>query len=89
MKSAAQYLEKHAFEARRPRRELQAVVAYADAVQAIEQAVADAEKYRYLLMRALRHSGPETVVSAAPAASFFAEEATVRPLYPGQHRQAA
>ena len=89
MKSAAQYLENQAFEARRPRRELQAVVAYADAVQAIEQAVADAEKYRYLLMRALRHSGPETAALVVPVASFFAEEATVRPLYPGHHRQAA
>jgi CYTH domain-containing protein len=87
MKSAAQYLENHVFEARRPRRELQAVVAYADAVQAVEQAVADAEKYRYLLMRALRHSGPETAAPAA--ASFFAGEATVLPLYPGQSRQAA
>lgn len=86
MKSAAQYLENSVFEARRPRRELQPVVAYADAVQAIEQAVADAEKYRYLLMRALRHSTPETAV---PTASFFAEEATVLPLYPGQSRQAA
>ena len=87
MKSAAQYLEKHVFEARRPRRELQPVVAYADALQAIEQAVADAEKYRYLLMRALRHSTPETTAPAAT--SFFAEEATVLPMYPNQPRQAA
>ncbi len=86
MKSAAQYLENSVFEARRPRRELQAVVAHADALRAIEQAVADAEKYRYLLMRALRHSTP---VPAVAAASFFTEEATVLPLYPGQARQAA
>ncbi len=86
MKSAAQYLENHVFEARRPRRELQAVVAYDAALQAVEQAVADAEKYRYLLMRALRHSTPAT---AAPATSFFTEEATVLPLYPSQSRQAA
>ena len=92
MKSAAQYLENSVFEARRPRRELQPVVAYAAALQAIEQAVADAEKYRYLLMRALRHSTPETAApaaTAATAASFFAGEATVLPLYPGQVRQAA
>jgi len=89
MKSAVQYLENQAFEARRPRRELQPVVAYADAVQAIEQAVADAEKYRYLLMRALRHTAADTTAPAAPAASFFAGEATVLPLYPGQQRQAA
>ena len=88
MKSAAQYLEKNVFEARRPRRELQAVVAYADAMQAIEQAVADAEKYRHLLMRALRHSGPAEAAASA-AASFFTEEATVLPLYPDQQRQAA
>ena len=87
MKSAAQYLENSVFEARRPRRELQPVVAYVDALQAIEQAVADAEKYRYLLMRALRHSTPET--TAPTTASFFAEEATVLPLYPSQGRQAA
>jgi hypothetical protein len=89
MKSAAQYLGNSVFEARRPRRELQPVVAYTDAVQAIEQAVADAEKYRYLLMRALRHSTPETAAPAIKAASFFAEEATVLPMYPGQPRQAA
>ena len=89
MKSAAQYLENHVFEARRPRRELQPVVAYDAAMQAIEQAVADAEKYRYLLMRALRHSTPETTAPAAATASFFTEEATVLPLYPGQSSQAA
>lgn len=89
MKSAAQYLENHVFEARRPRRDLQPVVALADALQAIEQAVADAEKYRYLLMRALRRSD-ELVATAPPAAaSFFAEEATVLPLYPGQQQLAA
>ncbi|MFC6224385.1 hypothetical protein ACFP2F_14135 [Hymenobacter artigasi] len=92
MKSAAEYLENQMFEARRPRRELQPVVAYSAALQAIEQAVADAEKYRYLLMRALRHHDLDTatvpaVASAAP--SFFADEATVLPLYPGQKRMAA
>jgi hypothetical protein len=92
MKSAAQYLENQVFEARRPRRELQPVVAYDAALQAIEQAVADAEKYRYLLMRALRHHASD--ISAAPAAtsaasSFFADEATVLPLYPGQQNMAA
>ena len=89
MKSAAQYLENNVFEARRPRRDLQPVVSYSDAVQAIEQAVADAEKYRYLLMRALRHSSPETAAPAAASHSFFVGEATVLPLYPGQPRQAA
>ena len=93
MKSAAEYLESHVFEARRPRRELQPVVALADAVQAIEQALADAEKYKYLLMRALRRHANDTaaaVPQALPAGqSFFAEEASVLPLYPAQERIAA
>ena len=92
MKTAVEYLANHVFDARRPRRELQPVVAYADAVQAIAQAVADAEKYRYLLMRALRHHDDESIAApakGATAASFFAEEATVLPLYPGQVRRAA
>ena len=92
MKSAAEYLENQMFEARRPRRELQPVVAYSAALQAIEQAVADAEKYRYLLMRALRHHDSNTAAIpavAATAPSFFADEATVLPLYPGQPRMAA
>jgi len=76
MKNPAEYLENQVFEARRPRKDLQPVVAYADAVQAIEKALADAEKYKYLLMRALRRhaddlSGPAT----APATP-------VLPLYP-------
>ena len=69
MKAPAEYLAPHVFAARRPRRDLQPVVAYADAVAAIEQALADAEKYKYLLMRALRRAD---------------SEATVRPLYPPQ-----
>ncbi|TGE23137.1 hypothetical protein [Hymenobacter metallicola] len=68
MKNPAEYLDKHVFEARRPRKELQPVVAYADAVQAIEQALADAEKYKYLLMRALRrHADDVKGVSFTPA----------------------
>ncbi|OGX85744.1 hypothetical protein [Hymenobacter glacialis] len=90
MKSAAEYLESHVFEARRPRRELQPVVAHSDAVAAIEQALADAEKYKYLLMRALRRHADDTAgVPAAPAASFFNEAAPVLPLYPSQERMAA
>ena len=92
MKYAAQYLENHVFEARRPRRELQPVVAYDAALQAVEQAVADAEKYRYLLMRALRHHTNDTAATPAAVAvapSFFADAATVLPLYPGQERMAA
>ncbi|WP_210518492.1 hypothetical protein [Hymenobacter terricola] len=89
MKSAAEYLNGHVFEARRPRRELQSVVTLSDAVQAVEQALADAEKYRYLLMRSLRHHANETAAATAPEAtplvpSFFAEEASVRTLFPAQ-----
>ena len=90
MKSAAEYLAPLVFEARRPRRELQPVVAHADAVHAIEQALADAEKYKYLLMRALRRHADETRTLAVPARladisrSFpmSAVEALVLPLYP-------
>ena len=86
MKSPAEYLQNHVFEARRPRRELQAVVAYSTAVQAIEQALADAEKYKYLLMRSLRHHADEMVV---PSPIFSTDMAPVRPLYPAQERLAA
>ena len=90
MKSAAEYLESHVFEARRPRREVQPVVAYPAAVNAIEQALADAEKYKYLLMRALRRHTDETIgTSSTTAPSFFAEAAPVLPLYPNQERMAA
>ena len=77
MKNPADYLANQVFEARKPRRELQPVVAYADAVQAIEQALADAEKYKYLLMRALRRHHDEL----APATT-VAPETRVLPLYP-------
>ena len=83
MKLAAEYLENQVFEARRPRRDLQPVVTYATAVQAIEQALADAEKYKYLLMRALRHHTDETLV-AGPTA-----QASILPLYPAPQRLAA
>ena len=69
MKAPADYLAPHVFAARRPRRELQPVVAYADAIAALEQALADAEKYKYLLMRALRRADHDT---------------PVRPMYPQQ-----
>ena len=83
MKSAVEYLSGHVFEARRPRREIQPVVAYATAVQAIEQALADAEKYKYLLMRALRRHDQElaAAIPAAPVSFFFDDEAPIRRLY--------
>ncbi len=81
MKNPADYLANRVFEARRPRRELQPVVAYVDAVQAIEQALADAEKYKYLLMRALRRHHDEATPVAGASAPTPAETRVV-PLYP-------
>lgn len=91
MKSPADYLENHVFEARRSRRDLQPVVAYDTAVQAIEQALADAEKYKYLLIRALRRHDDATngVKPVLPESSFFTPETPVRPLYPDSNRLAA
>ncbi|WP_375418320.1 hypothetical protein [uncultured Hymenobacter sp.] len=87
MRNPADYLADHVFEARRPRRELQSVVALADATRAIEQALADAEKYKYLLMRALRRHAddlaPSTPVAAPiPTPLTTADETLVRPMYP-------
>jgi hypothetical protein len=78
MKSPAEYLAPHVFEARRPRRELQPVVSHADALRAVEQALADAEKYKYLLMRALRRHADETAAIAQPEQ----RETPVLPMYP-------
>ena len=78
MKNPAEYLAPHVFEARRPRRELQPVVAYADALHAVEQALADAEKYKYLLMRALRRHADEVAATAQPDL----RETPVLPMYP-------
>ncbi|GAA3917400.1 hypothetical protein [Hymenobacter algoricola] len=79
MKNAAEYLENRVFEARRPRRDLQPVVAYAEAVQAIEAALADAEKYKYLLMRALRRHADD--LAGLPQLAVSAPEASVVPMY--------
>lgn len=80
MKNPADYLSGHVFEARRPRRELQPVIAYADAEQAITQALADAEKYKYLLMRALRRHADEVAPLTTNAPQ--PEPGRVLPLYP-------
>ncbi|RSK47785.1 hypothetical protein [Hymenobacter rigui] len=61
MKTPAEYLACPVFELTYPTGETAEsvpVVAYDDAVRAVEAALADAEKYKYLLMRALRRSGP-------------------------------
>ncbi|MFD1874551.1 hypothetical protein [Hymenobacter bucti] len=81
MKSPAEYLAPHVFEARRPRCELQPVVGYADALHAVEQALADAEKYKYLLMRALRRHADE-LATPALAAPQRQPETPVVPMYP-------
>ncbi|OGX91717.1 hypothetical protein [Hymenobacter coccineus] len=84
MKAPAEYLASHVFEARRPRRDLQPVVAYSDALQALEQALADAEKYKYLLMRALRRHADD---GAPRSAASVLTEAPVRPMYPAAEQR--
>jgi hypothetical protein len=82
MKSPAEYLAPHVFEARRPRRELQPVVSHADALRAVEQALADAEKYKYLLMRALRRHADDLAATTVPAMLQPQPETPVLPMYP-------
>lgn len=53
------------------------VVTYDDAVRAVETALADAERYRYLLMRALRRHHTNEEAGAQPATP----ERPVVPLY--------
>lgn len=90
MKTPAEYLNCPVFELTYPTGEAAEsvpVVAYNDAVQAVEAALADAEKYKYLLMRALRrHASQHNLSFPAPIALPEAEqeaEAPVLPLYSG------
>ncbi|GAB3837282.1 hypothetical protein [Hymenobacter jeollabukensis] len=80
MKTPDQYLNVPTFHLTYPTgedAEMVPVVTYDDALRAVESALADAEKYRYLLMRALRRSQePEA------ADLVLSPEAAVRPLYP-------
>jgi hypothetical protein len=76
MKTPAEYLDVPVFYLTYPtgeEAEQVPVVSYDDALRAVESAIADAEKYRYLLMRAIRRSQTE-----APSAT----EAQVWPMYP-------
>ncbi|RFP63619.1 hypothetical protein D0N36_18530 [Hymenobacter lapidiphilus] len=64
MKMPAEYLACPVFELTYPTGETVEsvpVVAYTDALQAVEAALADAERYKYLLMRALRRGAPVAV----------------------------
>ena len=91
MKTPAEYLEPYVFEARRPRQGLQAVVALPDALAALAQALADADRYRYLLMRALRHHADAALPRPVPPVATDAAEAKVLPLHPSsiEYRLAA
>jgi len=82
MKSAAEYLDSPVFYLTYPtgeEAENVPVVAYEEAVRAIEAALADAAEYKYLLLRALRRQ-------VAPE---FISEAIVRPLFPTDDSQEA
>lgn len=84
MKTPAEYLTCPVFELTYPTGEsveAMPVVAYNDALQAIEAALADAEKYKYLLMRAVRRSGPAQQYPPMTALPAAAPETPVLPLY--------
>ena len=95
MKSPAEYLTCPTFELTYPTgdsAEFVPVVAYTDALQAVEAALADAEKYKYLLMRALRRSGPVSQQYPNMPVLSFPEPGTdtrVLPLYPHDDEMAA
>ena len=82
MKSPADYLNAPVFYLTYPtgeEAESAPVVTYDDALRAIETALADAEQYRYLLMRALRRkstdAAEETVnTSVLSMRPFYAED---------------
>lgn len=89
MKMPAEYLACPVFELTYPTGETAEsvpVVAYTDALRAVEAALADAEKYKYLLMRAVRRSGAAPVrrYPELPALAFPEPGTSTRvlPLYP-------
>ena len=84
MKTPAEYLTCPVFELTYPTGEsveAMPVVAYNDALQAIEAALADAEKYKYLLMRAVRRSSPAQQYPPMTASAALLPETPVLPLY--------
>lgn len=98
MKTPAEYLQCPVFELTYPTGEAvdsMPVVTYTDALQAVEAALADAERYKYLLMRALRRHRVETAVGPAlvPPVSTVREfsispTTPVLPLYPDDEQAA-
>ncbi|GAB2453276.1 hypothetical protein GCM10011375_00140 [Hymenobacter qilianensis] len=81
MKSPAEYLTGPVFQLTYPTGEVAEsvpVVTYDDALLALEEALADAEEYKYLLLRAIRRNAPETV---APEATTITAETAVVPMY--------
>ncbi|ALD20399.1 hypothetical protein [Hymenobacter sp. DG25A] len=79
MKSPADYLNAPVFYLTYPtgeEAESAPVVTYDDALRAVEAALADAEQYRYLLMRALRRNNQE-----APTEAASTPVVSMRPVY--------
>ena len=93
MKTPAEYLQCPVFDLTYPTGEAAEsvpVVAYNDALRAVELALADAEKYRYLLMRALRrNNAANTVAPSLIPVSGAASDTPVFPLYPEENELAA
>lgn len=81
MKSPVNYLIGPVFQLTYPTGEIAEsvpVVTYDDALKALEEALADAEEYKYLLLRAIRRNASETV---APETTTITVEAAVVPMY--------
>lgn len=78
MKSPAEYLTGPVFQLTYPTGEVAEsvpVVTYDDALRALEEALADAEEYKYLLLRAIRRT------AAQPEEAAVSTEAVVLPFY--------
>lgn len=86
MKTSAEYLNCPVFNLTYPTGESAEsvpVVTYTDALLAVEAALADAEKYRYLLMRAIRrNAAANTVAPSLIPVPQMLPETSVFPLYP-------
>ncbi|WP_133272064.1 hypothetical protein [Hymenobacter radiodurans] len=81
MKSPAEYLTGPVFQLTYPTGETDEsvpVVTYDDALRALEEALADAEEYKYLLLRAIRRNASDAV---APEGTIITPEMPVVPMY--------